>query len=97
MYRKVSGKTKTEAKNKLKELVRTVEEGATNASTRYTVEQAVNDWLVSYERGERGPNTVKAVRSLVNNHIVPAIGARPLVKLEVDDVEDWLAEKPKCW
>jgi hypothetical protein len=24
---------------------------------------------------------------------VPAIGARPLVKLEVDDVEDWLAEK----
>jgi len=46
---------------------------------------------VSYERGERGPNTAKAVRSL-GNHIVPAIGARPLVKLEVDDVEDWLAE-----
>ncbi|MDX3195723.1 site-specific integrase [Streptomyces sp. MN03-5084-2B] len=48
---------------------------------------------MSYERGERDPNTVKAVRSLVNNHIVPAIGARPLVKLDVDDVEDWLAEK----
>src|SRR3954470_2158365 len=93
IVRKASGKTKTEAKDKLKELIRDVEEGAANASTRYTVEQAVNDWLVSYERGERDPNTVKAVRSLVNNHIVPAIGARPLVKLEVDDVEDWLAEK----
>ncbi|WP_372669788.1 site-specific integrase [Amycolatopsis kentuckyensis] len=91
--RKASGKTKTEAKDKLKELIRDVEEGAANASTGYTVEQAVNDWLVSYERGERDPNTVKAVRSLVNNHIVPAIGARPLVKLEADDVEDWLAEK----
>lgn len=93
IFRKASGKTKTEAKNKLKELIRDVEEGAANASAKYTVEQAVNDWLVSYERGERDPNTVKAVRSLVNNHIVPAIGARPLVKLEVDDVEEWLAEK----
>ncbi|WP_254897086.1 Arm DNA-binding domain-containing protein [Amycolatopsis sp. Hca4] len=42
IYRKASGKTKTEAKNKLKELIRDVEEGAANASTGYTVEQAVS-------------------------------------------------------
>jgi integrase len=93
IVRKARGKTKTEAKNKLKELLSDIEEGAANASAGYTVAQAVNDWLDGYERGERDPNTVKAVRSLANNHIIPAIGARPLVKLDVDDVEEWLAEK----
>ncbi|MEU7788394.1 site-specific integrase [Amycolatopsis sp. NPDC049159] len=93
IVRKARGKTKTEAKTKLKELLSDVEEGAVNASAGYTVAQAVNDWLDSYGRGERDPNTVKAVRSLANNHIIPAIGARPLVKLDVDDVEEWLAEK----
>ncbi|MEU4672427.1 tyrosine-type recombinase/integrase [Amycolatopsis sp. NPDC023774] len=93
IVRKARGKTKTEAKNKLKELLSDIDEGAANASAGYTVAQAVNDWLDSYERGERDPNTVKAVRSLANNHIIPAIGARPLVKLDVDDVEEWLAEK----
>ncbi|WP_328645219.1 site-specific integrase [Amycolatopsis sp. NBC_00348] len=93
IVRKARGTTKTDAKNKLKELLSDIEEGATNASAGYTVAQAVNDWLDSYGRGERDPNTVKAVRSLANNHIVPAIGARPLVKLDVDDVEEWLAEK----
>jgi integrase len=93
IVRKARGTTKTEAKNKLKELLSDIEEGAANASAGYTVAQAVNDWLESYGRGERDPNTVKAVRSLANNHIVPAIGARPLVKLDVDDVEEWLAEK----
>ncbi|GLY35779.1 site-specific integrase [Amycolatopsis sp. NBRC 101858] len=93
IVRKARGKTKSEAKTKLKELLSDVEEGAVNASAGYTVAQAVNDWLDSYGRGERDPNTVKAVRSLANNHIIPAIGARPLVKLDVDDVEEWLAEK----
>ncbi|MEV6620925.1 hypothetical protein AB0M83_04725 [Amycolatopsis sp. NPDC051106] len=91
--RKAHGKTKTEAKNKLKELLSDIEEDAANASAGYTVAQAVNDWLDGYERGEWDPNTVKAVRSLANNHIIPAIGARPLVKLDVDDVEEWLAAK----
>ncbi|MEV8608632.1 Arm DNA-binding domain-containing protein [Amycolatopsis sp. NPDC051373] len=93
IVRKARGKTKTEAKAKLKELLDDIEKGAVNASAGYTVEQALDDWLKRYAQGQRDPNTVKAVRSLVNNHIVPSLGARPLVKLEVDDVEDWLAEK----
>ncbi|WP_240521464.1 site-specific integrase [Amycolatopsis vastitatis] len=93
IVRKARGKTKTEAKAKLKELLDDIEKGAANASAGYTVEHALDDWLKRYAQCQRDPNTVKAVRSLVNNHIVPPLGARPLVKLEVDDVEDWLAEK----
>lgn len=92
IVKKASGKTKTEAKNKLKEMIREADEGvATKASPKYTVAHAVNDWLENYERTGRDPNTVKAVRSLVDNHIVPAIGARPLVNLSAEDVDAWLA------
>ncbi|MFD5091343.1 tyrosine recombinase XerC [Amycolatopsis thailandensis] len=66
---------------------------AANASNSYTVEHAVNDWMKRYEKGKRDPSTIKTVRSLVSNHIVPSLGARPLVKLEVDDAEDWLAKE----
>lgn len=89
-----SRRTKTEAKEALKELISQLDKGtAANASNSYTVEHAVNDWLKRYEKGKRDPSTVKTVRSLVNNHIVPSLGARPLVKLDVDDVEDWLAKE----
>ncbi|QFU85716.1 tyrosine recombinase XerC [Amycolatopsis sp. YIM 10] len=94
IVRKASGKTKTEAKDKLSKLIRDAKEGeAEKASPRYTVEHAVNDWLANYERGHRDPETVKAVRSLINHHIVPALGARPLVKLSADDVDAWLAKE----
>lgn len=40
-----SGKTKTEAKNKLKEVLRDHEDGLAIAPTNYTVKDAVVDWL----------------------------------------------------
>ncbi|AGM10143.1 tyrosine-type recombinase/integrase [Amycolatopsis keratiniphila] len=94
IVKKASGKTKTEAKDKLKEILRTLDEGiAANAPAGYTVAHAVNDWLANYELGERDPNTVKAVRSLVSNHIIPDLGARRLVDLSAEDVDRWLAAK----
>lgn len=53
----------------------------------------MNDWLANYELTGRDPNTVKTVRSLVDNHIIPAIGARKLRDLTADDVDEWLTEK----
>jgi integrase len=43
----------------------------------------------------RDPHTITAVRSLVNNHIIPSLGARKLIDLSADDVDAWLAEKAK--
>jgi hypothetical protein len=40
-----SGRTKTEAKQKLKEVLRDYEDGLAIAPSDYTVAQAVNDWL----------------------------------------------------
>ena len=43
--RKASGKTKTEAKDKLKELVRDHDDGLAAPAGSYTVGEAVNSWL----------------------------------------------------
>src|SRR5689334_8018280 len=92
--KKGSGKTKTAAKNRLKEIIDDYENGIRIVEERsYTVAKAVQDWLTNYERSGHDTSTVRTVRSLVNNHIVPDIGARKLAELSADDVDEWLAAK----
>ena len=45
IVRRAAGRTRTEAKNKLRELLRDREDGFAIANDGYTVAQAVNDWL----------------------------------------------------
>jgi integrase len=87
-----SGRTKTEAKAKLKEIIRDYEDGLAVASTDYTVAQAVTDWL-AYGLNGRDPATVTTNRILCDKHVIPALGARKLRDLSAEDVDKWLAEK----
>ncbi|SDL59696.1 Site-specific recombinase XerD [Nonomuraea maritima] len=89
-----SGKTKTEAKNKLKEVLRDYEDGLAIAPADYTVERAVNDWL-AYGLNGRDPATVKTCTILCRTHIIPGLGARKLRDLSAEDVDKWLATKAK--
>ncbi|WP_068928130.1 site-specific integrase [Planobispora rosea] len=89
-----SGKTKTEAKNKLKEVLRDYEDGLAVGPMDYTVRQAVNDWL-AYELGRRDRSTVETATILIRTHLIPALGARKLRDLSASDVDKWLAEKAK--
>lgn len=52
--RKASGRTKTEVKDKLKELVRDHDDGLAAPSGSYTVADAVNAWLM-YGLNGRNP------------------------------------------
>ncbi|GAA2246360.1 site-specific integrase [Kitasatospora cystarginea] len=89
-----SGKTKTEAKNKLKEVLRDHEDGLAIAPTNYTVENAVNDWLM-YGLAGRDKRTLEACTSLSRTHVIPALGARKLRDLSAEDVDRWLTDKAK--
>lgn len=96
IVRKGSGKTKTAAKEKLKEILRDYEDGLSLAAGNgYTVAHALNDWLTSYELSGHDANTIRTVRGLVVKHIVPDLGARKLVDLSADDVDRWISEKSK--
>ena len=90
--RKASGKTKTEAKDKLREIQRDYEDGLTAKAAAYSVADAVNYWL-AYGLGGRDPHTVDMYRTYTNTHIIPALGRRKLRELTVEDVEKLLAEK----
>lgn len=91
IVRKRSAKTKTDAKEKLKELVRDQDDGLPQGPVHYTVSEAVISWL-EYGLGGRDPETVKNYRNLANVHIIPKIGKRKLRELSADDVDKWLAE-----
>ena len=87
-----SGRTKTEAKRKLKAVLRDHEDGLAIAPGDYTVAHAVNDWL-TFGMAGWDPATLKAVRSLSKTHVLPSLGARRIRDLSADDVDKWLADK----
>lgn len=90
--RKAAGRTKTEARAKLKELIRDHEDGLAQADRGYTVAQAITDWL-DYGLTGRDPATLSSKRILANKHVIPALGARKLLELSAEDVDLWLADK----
>jgi integrase len=94
IVRRGSGKTKTEAKNKLKEVLRDHEDGLAIAPHGYTVGDAVQDWL-TYGLSGLAQNTRDNYRTLAETNIVTALGARKLRDLSADDVDEWLADKAK--
>lgn len=89
-----SGRTKTEAKRKLREIIRDYEDGQTSKGRDTTVKAVVLDWLEFGQSGKDKDTLVKN-QSLAKNHIIPALGARKLRELSADDVDRWLADKAK--
>jgi integrase len=94
IVRKASGKTKTEAKDKLRAMLRDKEDGTPAESKNFTVAQAVNDWL-TFGLPRRSKATIDKLTILANKHVVAALGARKLHELSADEVDRWLAEKAK--
>ncbi|MFF5227334.1 tyrosine-type recombinase/integrase [Dactylosporangium sp. NPDC000521] len=94
IMRRGSGKTKTEARAKLKEVLRDHEDGLAIAPQNYTVADAVRDWL-AYGLNGRSEATVTKCTGMCNTHIIPDLGARKLRVLSASDVDKWLAAKAK--
>jgi integrase len=92
--RTASGKTKTEAKEKLKEMLRDLDDGLGIAPHGYTVANAVDDWL-TYGLSGRDKATVEKLSILARTHVIAALGARKLRELTADNVDQWLSAESK--
>ena len=93
VVKRASSRTKTGAKEKLKELIRDRADGlASAARDDYTVGEAVEDWLV-YGLSRQGASTVSKLRSLCAQHVLPQLGSRRLAKLTAGEVDAWLADR----
>lgn len=91
--RKASGRSKTEAKDRLRRLLRDLEEGV-NEDQHYTVAHAVRDFL-DYGLARKSRATVDKLRHLAEKHIIPQLGARKLRELSAEEVDRWLASRSK--
>jgi len=82
--KRVSAKTKRQVEEKLKLLRRDVDAGKVVQSGSQTVSVWLTHWLANL--AEHKPKTAETNRSMVNKHIIPAIGSKRLDKLTTDDV-----------
>ncbi len=94
VFKRARGRTKTEAKLKLKEIMREYEDGLAIAAHGYTVADAVRDWL-AFGLSGRDSATVEKCTILADTHVIPALGARKLRELSADDIDQWLADKAR--
>lgn len=94
IVRKASGKTKTEARTKLREKIRDYEDGLAIAHHNDTVADAVTDWL-AYGLSGQAKTTIDKYRFLARTHIIGDLGARKLRDLTAQDVDRWLLAKAK--
>ncbi|WP_223839399.1 site-specific integrase [Saccharopolyspora pogona] len=92
--KKGSGKTKTEAKDKLKEILRDHEDGLSSGPENYTVAHALANWI-EYGLNGRERGTVETYRYQIDGHIVPFLGKQKLRALTADDVDKWLAGRAR--
>ena len=94
IVRRARGKTKTEARAKLKEVLRDHEDGLAVGPQNFTVADAVRDWL-TYGLNGRGESTITKITQLCEKHVIPSLGARKLRELTATDVDRWLVAKAK--
>ncbi|MEW1752793.1 site-specific integrase [Streptomyces angustmyceticus] len=88
---KVSGKTKTEVRSKLRRRKRELEAGVV-APAAYTVESAVRDWLAQGLKG-RDRASIDTYASLAKNHVIADLGKARLRELKAESLDCWLDEK----
>ncbi len=86
------GRTKTEAREKLREALKDQDDGLLIGRGTYTVSDAVREWL-EFGLVGRAPATIAKWEHLTATHVLPSLGRRRLADLTAGEVDRWLAEK----
>jgi integrase len=85
------GRTRREVLERLSQAQRKLAEHAPLPSERLTVGQLVERWIEDVQRPTAEPSTYARERGIARQHILPALGRRPLVKLTQPEVQAWVA------
>jgi integrase len=85
------GETRRDVQQRLTAALRDQQQGITPAPERQTVGQFLRRYLETVVSGRAG-NTQRNTRAIVTTHLVPAFGARPLVKLTPAEIQRLYAD-----
>jgi len=80
--------TKREAQDECARLISTMKEGSYVETSKLTVGRHLLDRLAQWET-KIGHKTAERYRELINNQIIPHLGAKQLQKLKAIDIERW--------
>ncbi|HEV2123912.1 MAG TPA: tyrosine-type recombinase/integrase, partial [Chloroflexota bacterium] len=89
----VSGKTKTEVRRKVEQLVSEHQRGIPIATSSPAVATFLEEWLEHVVKPKRRRRTYEAYESIVRVHLIPAIGRHKLERLTALQVQAMLNEK----
>ena len=91
----VYGKSRQEAREKLKALQSELDHGVRVSEENWTVEGYLAQWLETVVRPNRAPKTHQGYELVVRRHIVPTLGRKRLRSLSVLDVRQlvWRLEE----
>lgn len=89
-----SDKSKSKVLKKRHEKLQDRDDGLPSGDGKYTVAQAVENWL-QYGLNGRDSSTIETKTILARKHIIPELGARKLRELSAVDVDAWLSRKAK--
>jgi len=87
---KVSGRTRTEVRNKLDKARRDREHGADLTARPTTFADLANLWLTRGLPTETSDNTRENYTTLIRSRLLPALGPLKVVAIKPDDIEDLL-------
>lgn len=93
--RYVYGPTRREAIAELRRLQRSVAQGRSIGSPRLRLGTFLESWLVAVEPNLR-PQSWRRYRQLMLDHVVPALGWRPLIRLEPEELQQLYAAKVRA-
>ena len=81
IYKNVLGRTRAEAKTKLKAAIEETKNLDVTKAGKYTVGAWMDEWFENYAKVKVRPSSHQTYRGYIDNHIKPNIGKVPLEKL----------------
>lgn len=79
--------TKREADKRLAELLHQLDTGGYVKPSKLTVAEFLRQWLRDYAAANVRPRTFERYSSIVERHLIPAIGSIPLVRLQPSHIQ----------
>lgn len=93
----VYGKTETEAKRKLKELIKLsyTEKNNQDSFTNQTVEEYCNNWLMNVQSNVLKPSSYDRKEMTLEKQVYPLLGNLPISQITFDDIQFMINELKK--
>jgi len=83
--------TKRDAERALRNILTSMDNGSYIKPKRSTLGALLTQWLADYVTMRTTPRTLESYSSIVNRHLIPALGAIPLTELQPQHIQSYYA------